>query len=152
MDSGTSPTECRVILIGSNPSIKSTVNSAFDSSTKSGVTLKSWLEGIEIAYTYYANVSNSSTPGNRPLTKTEIRKNLPHLKETIDWHNEMNFAPIKVVAVGTTAAKALKMLNVEFYELPHPSGLNRQLNDPKFVAEKIKGLVNFLQTPSDESN
>jgi uracil-DNA glycosylase len=31
--------------------------------------------------------------------------------------------------------------------MPHPSGLNRQLNDKEFVEEKIKGLANYLASP-----
>lgn len=39
----------------------------------------------------------------------------------------------KVVALGTFASDALNRLGVAHYKLPHPSGLNRQNNDPVFV-------------------
>jgi uracil-DNA glycosylase len=58
-------------------------------------------------------------------------------------------APWRIVALGKTAEKALTLLRYNFYVMSHPSGLNRQLNDPKFVEEKIKGLREYLK-PSEE--
>ena len=145
MDIGTSPIKYSAMFIGSNPSNKTFKNSAFDMSTKSGITLNSWLDKLHISTVYFTNVYNWSTPNNRPLTKSQIVLALPSLKDYIDFYQENGFGKIKLVAVGKTAGIALTLLGVPFFELPHPSGLNRQLNDPNFIEEKLKDLKLFLE-------
>lgn len=138
--------QIRVLFIGSNPSGKSPDEFAFHYRTRSGKTLYSWIERADIHVRVLANVSNKITPGNRPLTITEIRQALPALKERIDRNN------CPVVAVGKTAARALTLLGVQFYELPHPSGLNRKLNNPAYIDEKIKGLIAWINPLKTESS
>lgn len=133
----------KILLLGSNPSGSSANNTAFDVSTNSGRTLSTWMAMTGCHPCSCHNVSNTPTPNNRPLTVGEIKANLARL------NNDINMvSPDKIVAVGKTAAKALTLLRLEFFELPHPSGLNRQLNDPKFIEEKIKKLAEFINEPS----
>jgi uracil-DNA glycosylase len=99
----------------------------------------------------HINVSNNKTEENRPLKVSEIKESLdPLMAEIVIAEAD------KIVALGKTAAKALTLLGVDFYEMPHPSGRNRLLNDPKYVEEKIKGLLEFcsqvaLKTESTKS-
>ena len=127
----------RVLFIGSNPSCKSDVNSAFDKSTGSGRTLHSWIDRANISDFAFANVSDDKTPNNRPLRVSEIKKNVPRLREKIRGYEH-------VVAVGKTAETALDMIGIEFFRLEHPSGLNRKLNDAKYVELMIKSLSLFI--------
>lgn len=92
---------------------------------------------------HFENVSDQPTPGNRPLNISEIRANLQSLKMKLDLCIDNGF---KIVTLGRTAEKAVKMLGMDHYSMPHPSGLNRQLNDKKFVEEKINGLKVFLES------
>jgi uracil-DNA glycosylase len=55
--------------------------------------------------------------------------------------------PDKIVALGKTAEKALTLLGYDFYAMPHPSGLNRKLNDKDYIEEKIKGLRDYINKP-----
>lgn len=135
--------QIKILLLGSNPSRKSLTNDAFDLSTKSGTTLDNWLNWslpVDIQQKrLYMNVSTISTPKNRPLTAEEIRENLPTLKAKIDAA-----MPDRIVAVGLTAGKALTLLGIPHLQMPHPSGLNRQLNNKDFVVEKIRALQDYL--------
>ena len=88
----------------------------------------------------YTNICFGTTPNNRPLNKKEIEEGKIRLTTTLDW-----FQPEAIVAVGKIATKVLTEMGLRFYELPHPSGCNRLLNDPKYITEKIKGLEAFLQ-------
>jgi len=72
------------------------------------------------------------------MSSSEIHSNLATLSSQL-----AALAPNKIVALGKTAAKALTLLHLEFYEMPHPSGCNRKLNNKEYVAEKIKGLIEF---------
>ena len=52
----------------------------------------------------------------------------------------------KVIALGNVASNSLKKLNIDHFKMPHPSGLNRQLNDKEFEKTKIKECYNYLYT------
>lgn len=50
----------------------------------------------------------------------------------------------KIIALGSFPSWALLKINVDHYRAPHPSGLNRQLNDPKFVREFLDDCYNYI--------
>ena len=135
----------RVVFIGSNPSIKSAKLTPFWRDTNSSKVLKSWLEHLqdEEDVSFY-NVSDTPTENNRPLKVSEIKANLQLLKYKLDTYS-LYKVPIKVVALGKTAEKALTLLHIPHFAMPHPSGLNRKLNDKAYVGEKLKALIEFIQ-------
>jgi uracil-DNA glycosylase len=53
--------------------------------------------------------------------------------------------PTKVVAVGNEASKFLKAHGIEHFKLPHPSGLNRKLNDKEWLAKELKNCKKYLE-------
>ncbi len=141
----------RVLIVGSNPSQKSGSVEAFWHDTKSRKTIQKWqvaLGDVMLEQIDYMNVSNKVTPNNRPLKTSEIKAALPTFEHHIQPYVALNF---HIVSVGKTADKALTLLGITHYAMPHPSGLNRQLNDSKFVEEKIKGLQNYLSPFKIES-
>ena len=132
-----------MIFVGSNPSWAATTSRAFDESTYSGKVLVGWTKTLEGPNVYrFANVCDKPTPNNRPLKTSEIKDNIAQLKVWLDSYGEG-----KIVALGKTAARALTLLQLPFYEMPHPSGMNRLLNDSEYVAQKLKGLREFIETP-----
>lgn len=50
-----------------------------------------------------------------------------------------------VVALGRFASDALTRIGVEHFVLPHPSGLNRQLNDPAFLPAALERCRGWLE-------
>ena len=50
----------------------------------------------------------------------------------------------KVIALGGFASRALNYLSVRHFMLPHPSPLNRKLNDPKFECAALEKCYNYL--------
>lgn len=50
----------------------------------------------------------------------------------------------KVIALGTKVSNILHDLDVDHCHLPHPSGLNRKLNDPIYVHESLLACNNYL--------
>jgi uracil-DNA glycosylase len=139
----------RITFVGSNPSQSSAVVTPFFEDTVSSRILKSWVARLlpEQHWIYYLNVANYTTHNNRPLNSAEIKAALPQLREVLD-----GIFPDRVVALGKTAEKALTLLGCDFYAMPHPSGLNRKLNDPKYVEEKIKGLIEYISPIEKLSN
>lgn len=115
-----------VLVVGLNPSKQSPDNSAFHPSTKSRKTLDGWLEGIDGAEFYYINISDS---------KEHIRCN------TNELHNKINeLSPHKIIGLGRKVQSILTMLDVSHLRIPHPSGLNRSINDPETIV-KIKADI-----------
>ncbi len=51
----------------------------------------------------------------------------------------------KVIALGKNAAKYLKECGIEHHELPHPSGLNRKLNDKEYTAALLERCADFIK-------
>jgi hypothetical protein len=133
-----------VLFVGSNPSSSSSEEVAFHGSARSSKVLMSWLKNINEVF-FYVNVLNKPTENNRPLSSREIESNLERLEQDI-----VAVKPDKIVALGKTAAKALTLLGKKHYEMPHPSGRNRLLNDADFVKEKISGLENYISRPDTE--
>jgi len=132
----------KILFVGSNPSQRSNSIEAFWTDTKSYSVLSNWKSNIifsDKTTFHYANSYNLVTPNNRPLKVSEIRAGSSQLMAHLE-----NIKPTHIVALGKTAAKALLMIGVDFYEMPHPSPLNRKLNDKSFIEEKIKGLQSYL--------
>ena len=68
-------------------------------------------------------------------------------KYTIDYDSlKVTSKYDKVIALGNVASNSLKKLNIDHFKMPHPSGLNRQLNDKEFEKTKIKECYNYLYT------
>lgn len=52
----------------------------------------------------------------------------------------------KFVALGKNAATWLKTYNIDHFEMPHPSGLNRKLNDEKYVKKTLEECYFYLRS------
>jgi uracil-DNA glycosylase len=128
----------RVVLVGSNPSVRSPDNSPFHASTRSRIIVDEWFRDIRCQISFI-NICPEKTPGNKPLTHNQIRNYLPDFLKRL---RELN--PDRIVALGKTAEYGCRISRLDFISMPHPSGLNRQLNDPKFVADKIEELRKFI--------
>lgn len=50
----------------------------------------------------------------------------------------------KVIALGVQASLYLDRIDCEHFRLPHPSGLNRKLNDKKFEVKMLKDCREFI--------
>ena len=131
----------RVLIVGSNPSMRSQVITPFWKDTRSAKVLNGWLVrvGLNFEFLTKTNVHDQPTFKNKPLTHAQIKAGLPSLRETYEVGGYD-----KVIALGKTAAKALTLLKIEHHEMPHPSGRNRKLNDGNYVEQKINGLRDYL--------
>jgi uracil-DNA glycosylase len=128
------PSQQTILFIGSNPSSSAASNEAFTADTVSGRILREWIQGIE-GTMIFENIVSQKTENNRPLNSNERALAQVSLLERI---NRIN--PTRLVALGKTAASVLAKLELEYLEMPHPSGLNRKLNDRQYVEEKIYSL------------
>jgi uracil-DNA glycosylase len=128
-----------MVFVGSNPSEASRNAEPFQPETRSRQIVDSWITraGIVDEVCFY-NIANRITPGNHPLSKSEIKSSVPRIKFELQ-----NFT--RVIALGKAAHAALELAGIPHLALGHPSGLNRQLNDPMYVAECINKLREYAK-------
>ena len=83
--------------------------------------LTRWLESIDVHRFSFTNLSISNGPEiDRIVTEAQ------------------NYDTI--ITLGKVADKALNNINLEHFALPHPSGLNRQINNKEFINEQLREL------------
>lgn len=131
--------QLKILFIGSNPSHKASSTEAFTEDTVSGRILRDWVKGIE-GTILYDNIVSSVTENNRPLNGNEITDAKTGLSDRI---KEIN--PERIVALGKAASSVLSKLGFKHLGMPHPSGLNRQLNDKAYTTAKIEELKRYCQ-------
>ncbi len=125
--------------MGTNPSTKSPDLTPFHPSTKSSKILAQWFKDIPVVVKYI-NLVDYQTENNKPLKTSEIKQCIPALISKIESNSEY-----KIVGLGKTVAKALAMTKYDFFEAPHPSGLNRKLNDKEYVEQMIQTLREYCE-------
>jgi hypothetical protein len=116
----------RILVVGQNPSTKTQDNQSLHR-------LARWMDAAGIQHWSFVNVS--AVPG-RYMPRTEDRHFLWKILQ-------MNGQP--VVALGNNASEALKRFQTRHLKLPHPSGLNRQLNNPEVEALVIARLRELVE-------
>lgn len=128
----------KVLIVGSNPSVKSPDLSPFHGSTRSRMVIDQWFDGID-AEIHFMNLIDETRPGNKPLSRSEILSIIPPVFLQLQKYKDY-----KIVTVGKSAELALSIIGINFLPMPHPSGRNRLLNDRSYVEEKIKTLRVYL--------
>lgn len=128
----------RIIILGSNPAFSSSTNIPFDD-CKSGKVLKEkWLPklGLTLNEVKIINIVDYKTEKNKALTKKQIKEALPDLKNKllgesnliITLGKSVDFA-IDLLTKHLTKDELLLYYPLQIITLPHPSSLNRKLND-----------------------
>jgi hypothetical protein len=50
----------------------------------------------------------------------------------------------KVVALGNFPSRALDMISISHFKLPHPSGLNRLLNNKQYELGELDACAKYI--------
>lgn len=107
----------KVLVIGLNPS-------KLGGKSPTLKRLKDWFDNIGLKRYSFTNVYNS--PGKFSLK--DVRKDE---LLTITKHYT------KVIALGSKVSDILNLMGISHFKIPHPSGLNRQTNNSKFVNQEL---------------
>lgn len=122
----------KILVVGQNPG-----NRTFrkrDSAPNIGSSigrLYDWMSYMNIDIYSFHNVCTQT--GN--VTKKDIDYEL--LKSVTEGYD-------KIVALGEFASEALKHIERDYFKLPHPSGLNRKLNDQSFVKKVLYDCKKYI--------
>lgn len=135
----------KYLIVGLNPSLKNDNPYVPFVGTRSGITLDSWLKdiGIDKVECVFINVLPRATKSQAGIKKSEI--DLDDLHERISMMRCGFYKDAKIITLGQLAAWALDQVGAQFLALPHPSGLNRQLNDKMYVKSMIKDARRWIR-------
>ncbi len=119
-----------VLFIGDRPTESNVDKNVAFVGTKSYRTLLLWCAEMNLQ-TYQVFMMNAFSYSGEPA----------HLAYALS-----NVQPHKVVTLGIRARKRLKkdFPSVEFFDLPHPSGLNRGLSDKVKLTRQLKECKKFI--------
>lgn len=114
-----------VVFVGMNPSVQGTnKGSTFGR-------LNEWVDRLGV--TSFAFMNAYPHPG-----KCKVRDvNLDNLRKAL-------YKFPRVVALGNFAAEALEKAGIHHFKLPHPSPLNRQINDPEYINRILNECREYL--------
>lgn len=115
----------RVLVLGLNPSGKGGMTS------HTIKILYGWMDRIGIDRFSFCNIYPK--PGKFQLK--DIKKE--YIREIVPNYD-------KVLALGVRVSDVLELMGIDHFQLPHPSGLNRQLNDKKLVHNRLTLCKNYL--------
>lgn len=93
--------------------------------------LEAWMDELEVKHFSFINVFGE--PHVPMLSKV---KGKPLVEATTGYKN--------VLALGEFVSLALNRLNVEHFKLPHPSPLNRALNDKEYEKQVLEQCKDYL--------
>ena len=111
----------KIVFVGDKPSRKNISQDIPFVGTKSYKTLLDWIYSMNIDIT------------------DVVTTNIHDFKKRTE---KIQFSPKKIVALGENASKFLK--GIEHFKLPHPSPLNRKLNDKKTLNSILKECEKYL--------
>lgn len=93
--------------------------------------LEKWIDQLEVKYYGFANVIPE--PGAYHINKVDLE----YVKSFCSDQDQ-------VVALGGFVSEVLKRANISHHKLPHPSPLNRNLNDPNYEQLCIEECKKYL--------
>lgn len=116
-----------LLIVGHSPSAQDP-DGVLDN-CQSGKRLKEWLTAIDAERYYEIEKVNAFTL-EEAQNLSNSRKAAKRLRKRIE-------AADAVIALGNGASTVVSLVRGDYISLPHPSGLNRQLNDETFVLQKL---------------
>lgn len=118
----------KILVVGMCPSNKPTLGKTRNATFKR---LESWMDSLGVHHFSFSNTFDYPAPPT--LSKVDYKR-LCTLTKDYD----------KIIALGGFVSLALNRLNVKHFTLPHPSPLNRLLNDKMYENKIISECKDYL--------
>lgn len=117
----------KIMIVGINPS------SGKPNKTSATIRrLNDWMDALGINHYSFTNVIHQPGPYKKSMVDIFL------LKEYIKGYK-------KVIALGPFVSETLNRLGIEHFTMPHPSPLNRQLNDKEFENLKLTQCKTYME-------
>lgn len=120
----------KIIFLGSNPSSLNEDPTIPFVGSKSWPILKAWIKQMNLVQDdcHFFNCSDRVLDKGEKLTAADINRDTLHQLAYM-----LEAGDCKLIALGNFVHDILDAQAIEHFHLPHPSPLNRQLNDKNFV-------------------
>lgn len=93
--------------------------------------LQEWILQLDVGIVAFTNLSHDPFWDKKTIDHSYLFKSVqPHSK---------------VIALGGLVSKTLDRLSIDHYILPHPSPLNRQINDYSYINRKLQECKEYLK-------
>ena len=131
------PRDSRIMLVGQNPGAEEAKQKR-PFVGRSGRYLDDMLErnGIERKGLYITSVVKETTPGNRPPTRREVARWMPHLVEEI-----RSVKPETIVLMGKIAHRTPRLESIHYVEACHPAAAMRFPKQKRQFEEAFQKLT-----------
>lgn len=116
----------KVLFVGDKPSAKNFDPKVAFEGSKSGETLKAWAKLMGLRKQDYMAINRVD-------------------EFFVECCKSFSNADKAIITLGVHAHKALLKAGVPHFPLPHPSGLNRKLNDKKALAANLARCFQYVQ-------
>ncbi len=117
-----------ILIVGMCPSHKPTLGNKQNATFRK---LESWMDRLNITHFSFINTFDYH---DKPKMSNVNFKSLQ--RACIEYNN--------ILALGLFVSRALDRIDVKHYTLPHPSPLNRLLNDKQYENFIIQGCKDYL--------
>lgn len=114
----------KILVVGLNPSRKHGKSPTIKH-------LNQWLKDLDAPMVSFVNLYEGY----------DIKRTHPDANQIAEMSKGYN----KILALGNAVSVTLLRLGISHYRLPHPSGLNRKLNDKRYVHEQLVACKNYLK-------
>lgn len=114
-----------VVIVGQNPSSKPSKNNT------TFFRLNKWIEYLGIDSFFFMNAS--SKVGS--IKQSDV---------CLDNLRKACYNASRIIALGNFASEALTNAGIEHFKLPHPSPLNRMINNEKLIKSKLDACIEYL--------
>lgn len=118
----------KVLVVGMNPSNKPTLGMKQNSTFRK---LEKWMTECGVHHFSFCNTFDD--PSEPKLSKVDFQR-LCEVTKDYD----------KIVALGGFVSKPLNRIGASHFTLPHPSPLNRLLNDKAYETEVVNKCKDYL--------
>ena len=119
----------KVLVVGMCPSNKPTLGNKQNATFKK---LEKWMDALDVKHFSFINTFDyTATP---TLSKVDYKRLSTATKE---YDN--------ILALGGFVSLALERIGVDHFKMPHPSPLNRLLNDKKYEKQVLKHCKEYLK-------
>lgn len=119
----------KVLVVGLNPSRKHG-----DSPTLK--TMYKWLDDLKLDPVSFINLYEDYE--------------IDYKNKKIEFIKEISKDYDRILGLGNEVSRSLSIADINHFKLPHPSSLNRLLNDSRYVREKLEACRHYLYEGQDE--
>jgi uracil-DNA glycosylase len=129
----------RILVVGQSPSKRNKDKGVPFEGTRSGINLWQWLETIDPDSLAEFDFVNCSDEVDYKFKPKDIEDIAERVKLVLREHRYD-----KIITLGKVAGMVMDKAGIKHYSLPHPSGLNRKLNDKTWLAEQVQHCKSYV--------